>query len=110
MAIYITQGRYTPDAVKGMAAKPENREKAVGEFMDKAGCKLHGLYLTFGEYDFLSICEAPSEKAMAAALIAGAAAGGVTGLKTALAIPAKDAVKAFELAGPLAKSFKPPGG
>jgi hypothetical protein len=47
---------------------------------------------------------------MAAALIAGAAAGGVTGLKTALAIPAKDAVKAFELAGPLAKSFKPPGG
>jgi uncharacterized protein with GYD domain len=110
MAIYITQGRYTPDAVKGMAAKPENREKAVAEFMEKAGCKLHGLYLTFGEYDFLSICEAPSEKAMAAALIAGAAAGGVTGLKTALAIPAKDAVKAFELAGPLAKSFKPPGG
>lgn len=110
MAIYITQGRYTADAVKGMAARPEDREKAVAAFMEKAGCKLHGLYLTFGEYDFLSICEAPSEQAMAAALIAGAASGGVTGLKTALAIPAKDAVKAFELAGPLTKSFKPPGG
>ncbi len=110
MAIYITQGRYTADAVKGMTANPENREKAVGEFMEKAGCKLHALYLTFGEYDFLSVCEAPSEEAMAAALIAGAAAGGVTHLKTSLAIPAKDAKKAFQLAGPLAKSFKPPGG
>jgi hypothetical protein len=28
MAIYITQGRYTSDAVKGMVANPENREKA----------------------------------------------------------------------------------
>ena len=27
MAIYITQGRYTPDAVKGMVANPENRER-----------------------------------------------------------------------------------
>jgi hypothetical protein len=29
IAIYITQGRYTSDAVKGMVANPENREKAV---------------------------------------------------------------------------------
>jgi uncharacterized protein with GYD domain len=37
MAIYITQGRYTPDAVKGMVANPENREKAVADLMEKAG-------------------------------------------------------------------------
>ena len=37
MAIYITQGRYTPDAVKGMVASPENREKAVADLMEKAG-------------------------------------------------------------------------
>jgi len=110
MAIYITQGRYTADAVKRMAANPENREKAVAELMEKAGCKLHALYFTFGEYDFLSISEAPNEAAMASALVAGAASGGVTGLKTSLAIPAKDAVKVFELAGPLAASFKSPGG
>ena len=39
MAIYITQGRYTPDAVKGMVANPENREKAVADLMEKAGCQ-----------------------------------------------------------------------
>ena len=109
MTIYITQGRYTADAVEGMAANPENREKSVAELMAKAGCKLHALYFTFGDYDFLSISEAPNEEAMAAALIAGAASGGITGLKTSVAISAKDAVKAFKLAGPLAKSFKPPG-
>src|ERR1019366_5282479 len=36
MAIYITQGRYTSDAVKGMVANPENREKAVADLMEKA--------------------------------------------------------------------------
>ena len=62
MAIYITQGRYTPDAVKGMVANPENREKAVADLMEKAGAKLLAQYFTFGEYDFLSITEAPSEE------------------------------------------------
>ncbi|HMF06983.1 MAG TPA: GYD domain-containing protein [Methylocella sp.] len=109
MTIYITQGRYTAEAVAGMTANPENREKALAELMEKAGCKLHAHYFTFGEYDFLSISEAPNEEAMAAALIAGAASGGISGLKTSVAITAKDAMKAFKLAGPLAKSFKPPG-
>jgi len=33
MAIYITQGRYTSDAVKGLVANPENREKAVADLI-----------------------------------------------------------------------------
>jgi uncharacterized protein with GYD domain len=109
MAIYITQGRYTADAIKGMVATPENREKAVAELMEKAGAKLHALYFTFGDYDFLSVSEAPSEEVMASALIAGAASGGISHLKTSIAITAKDAVKAFKSAAPLAKSFKAPG-
>jgi uncharacterized protein with GYD domain len=92
-----------------MVANPGNREKAVAEFMEKAGCKLHALYFTFGEYDFLSISEAPNEEAMVAALIAGAASGGITCLKTLVAMSAKETMKAFKAAGPLAKSFKSPG-
>ena len=44
MAIYITQGRYTSDAVQGMVANPENREKAVADLMEKAGAKLPALF------------------------------------------------------------------
>jgi uncharacterized protein with GYD domain len=109
MAIYITQGRYTPDAVKGMVANPENREKAAADLMEKAGGKLLAHYFTFGEYDFLSISEAPSEEVMASALIAGAASGGISHFRTSVAMTAKDAMKAFKSAGALSKSFKPPG-
>ncbi|HUB65088.1 MAG TPA: GYD domain-containing protein [Methylocella sp.] len=109
MAIFITQGRYTSDAIKGMVAKPENREKAVADLMEKAGAKLVALYFTFGEYDFLSISEAPNEEVMASALIAGAASGGVSHLRTSVAMTAEHAIKAFTSAGKLSKSFKPAG-
>jgi uncharacterized protein with GYD domain len=109
MAIFITQGRYTSDAVKGMVTNPENRERAVADLMEKAGAKLLALYFTFGEYDFLSISEARSEEVMASALIAGAASGGVSHLRTTIAMTSKDAMKAFKSAGALSKSFKPPG-
>ena len=34
MPIYISRGRFTSDAVKGMLAKPENREEAGGNLSD----------------------------------------------------------------------------
>jgi uncharacterized protein with GYD domain len=75
----------------------------------RRGAKLLSHYFTFGEYDFLSAAEAPSEEVMASALIAGAASGGIFHLRTSVAMTAKDAIKAFKSAGALSKSFKPPG-
>jgi len=40
MPLFITQGRYTQDAVKGMLAKPEDRAEAVGQLFAKSGGKL----------------------------------------------------------------------
>jgi uncharacterized protein with GYD domain len=77
--------------------------------MEKAGAKLLGLYFTFGEYDILSISDAPSDEVMASALIAGAASGGVSHLRTTVGMTSKEAMKAFKSAGALSKSFKPPG-
>jgi len=61
MPIFITQGRYTRDAVKGMLARPEDRADQVSRLLSKIGGRLIGYYVTFGEYDFLAIAEAPSE-------------------------------------------------
>ncbi len=61
MPIYITQGRYTREAIKGMIVKPEDRADAVGRCVAKAGGHLIGYYLTFGDYDFLCIAEMPSD-------------------------------------------------
>jgi len=40
MTIYISRGRFTPEAVKGMLAKPENREQAVAKLYQSVGGKL----------------------------------------------------------------------
>jgi uncharacterized protein with GYD domain len=61
MTTYIVQGRYSPEAIKGMMAKPEDRAAAVAKLFEAAGGKLISYYLTFGEYDFLCVAEADSE-------------------------------------------------
>ena len=63
MPIYISRGRFTSDAVKGMLAKPENREEAVAKLFKNVGGRLIGWYLTFGHHDWLAIAEFPDEKA-----------------------------------------------
>jgi len=110
MPIFITQGRYTREAVKGMIVKPEDRADAVGRLISKAGGRLVGHYFTFGEYDFLCIAEAPSETQMAAALLAAASSGGVTDLRTTLAMTSVEAKGAFAAASDLAPGFKSAGG
>ena len=72
MPIYITQGRYTREAIKGMIVRPEDRADAVARLLSKAGGRLLGYYLTFGEYDFLCIFEVASDTQAAAALLAAA--------------------------------------
>jgi len=110
MPIYISQGRYTRDAIKGMIIKPEDRADAVGRLFAKAGGKLIAYYVTFGEYDFMVIGEAPSETQMAAVLLAAASSGGVTDLKTTLAMSSVEAKGAFAAASDLAPGFKSAGG
>jgi uncharacterized protein with GYD domain len=110
MPIFITQGRYTRDAVKGMVVSPEDRADAVGRLLAKAGGKLIGYYLTFGEYDFLVIAEAPGATQMAAVLLAAASGGGVSDLKTTLAMNSVEAKGAFAAASDLTHIVRSPGG
>ena len=110
MATYITQGRYTREAIKGMTVKPEDRYEALSKHASRAGGRLIGYYLTFGEYDFMTIIEAPSETQMAAILLSAAGAGGITDLRTTVAFSAIEAKGAFAAAADLAHSFRTPGG
>lgn len=110
MPIFITQGRYTREAIKGMVVSPEDRSDAVSRLLAKVGGKLIGYYVTFGEYDFLIIAQAPGETQMAAAILAAASGGGVTGLKTTLALTSYEAKGAFAAASDLTAGFRSAGG
>lgn len=110
MPTFITQGRYTREAIKGMVVRPEDRADALSRLLAKVGGKLVGYYLTFGEYDFVVIAEAPGENQMAAALLAVSSGGGVTDLKTTLAMNSIEAKGAFAAASDLTLGFRTPGG
>jgi uncharacterized protein with GYD domain len=109
MSTYISRGRFTAKAIKGMLAKPENREEAVGKLYKSVGGKLIGWYLTFGRTDWLAIGEFPDEKAAAAAVLAAAAGGSLSDIETTVVMTAKEAVATFQSAGKAAKSFRSAG-
>ena len=109
MSTYIVQGRWTPNAIKGMLAHPEDRAEALKKLYDATGGKLISYYITFGEYDFLIVAESPNEKAVLSGLIVAAAGGAVTNLKTTLAVTTAEAKEAFEAAKGLISTYKPPG-
>ena len=108
MPLFISQGRFTPEALRGMLAKPENREAAIRDLFAQSEGKLLAYYMTFGEYDFLVVSEGPYEGAAISTIVA-AATGGVTDLKTTLAMTSEDMRKAFEKAGSIASRFKAAG-
>lgn len=110
MPTYITQGRYTRDAIKGMIVKPEDRADQVARLISKVGGRLIAYYVTFGDYDFLAIAEAPNDVQMAAVLFAAGSGGGVTDLRTTVALTSIEAKGAFAAAADLAPSFKSAGG
>ena len=109
MPIFISQGRYTQEALRGMMTSPEDRSQAVSKLIEAAGGRLLSYYVTFGEYDWLIVTECPDEQAVAAAVIAAAAGGGVTDMKTTVAMTSSQAMQVFQQAGNLAKSFRSAG-
>ena len=112
MTVYITQGRYTLEAIEGMVNKPEDRAEPVAALAKAIGGKLLDYYVTFGEYDFLVIIQGgrnKNETDTMAALLAAAASGGVTDLKTIVAVKSKDSMKAMRKAKRVIKGFKPAG-
>jgi uncharacterized protein with GYD domain len=110
MPIFIIQGRYSRDAIKGMIARPEDRAEQVSRLISRVGGRLIGYYVTFGDYDFITIAEAPDATQVAAALLAAGGSGGVKDLKTTIALTPAEAKGAFAAAGELARGFRPAGG
>ena len=110
MPIFITQGRYTRDAIKGMVASPEDRAETVAKLAQQAGGKLLAYYITMGEYDFLTIFEMPSHKEACAVALTAAASGGVTDVKTTLAMTSAEAKEVFAASGKAASGFRAAGG
>lgn len=109
MAIYITQARYTHQALSGLVQQPEDRYEEVRGLFERAGCKLLSYYMTLGEYDFIITYEAPNPIAVVSVLATAGAGGGVTDTKTITAVTTAEAKQALELAKAGAGKFRSAG-
>src|SRR5262249_3888079 len=78
----VTRGRFTHEYVKGLLDAPEDREAAVRQVIEAVGGKVISFYVTTGETDFLLISEANEAEAIIASLMAAAAAGTISDVRT----------------------------
>lgn len=109
MPLFITQGRFTHEYIRGGMAKPEDRYAVISRLIEQAGGKLVSLYITLGQYDFLVVSEMPDAKAASILAFVATGGGGIEGSVTTQAFTTAEARDMFETAGKLAGSYKPIG-
>jgi uncharacterized protein with GYD domain len=109
MPLFITQGRFTREYIKGGLAKPEDRHAAIARLCEHAGGKLVSLHFTLGQYDFIVFSEMPDAKAASVLAFVAAAGGGIEGSVTTQAFTTAEAKDMFTAAGKIAGDYKPMG-
>ncbi|MCA0271647.1 MAG: GYD domain-containing protein [Proteobacteria bacterium] len=108
MAQYIVTGCYTPAAMKGMIAKPTDRETATAAVIAAAGGKLESFFLTTGETDFIIRVTTNDILKMLASLIAVGASGAVSNFKTVQCFTSAEFLQAQQAAGAIAAKYSSP--
>jgi uncharacterized protein with GYD domain len=88
--MYAMLSTLGPDGWETVREKPDRILQVRGE-VEALGLKVHAQYALMGQYDFLSIIEAPDEKSMANAAIMLAARGTMR-TTTLPAIPVEELV------------------
>jgi uncharacterized protein with GYD domain len=109
MAIFILQGRFTSQYIKGGLAAPEDRTAAMSRLCEQAGGRLITLYYTLGQYDFALISEMPDAKSAALLPLVITAGGAVTDTVTSPAFTTAEGKEMFQRAGQIVGSYKPMG-
>jgi uncharacterized protein with GYD domain len=109
MAIFITQGRFTREYIKGGLAKPEDRQGAISQLCEQAGGKLISLYFTLGQHDFMVIADMPDAQAASVLAFVASGGGGIENSVTTQAFTTAEAKALFERAGKIAGAYKPMG-
>lgn len=110
MAIFVTQGRFTREYVRGELAKPEDRQAAIARLCEQAGGRMLSLHFTLGHYDFLVMSDMPDAKAAAMISLVASGGGGISDVVTSQAFTTAEAKELFERAGKIAGLYKPMGG
>jgi uncharacterized protein with GYD domain len=108
MSLYMVQAAYTSQAWSAMSRKPEDREKAVRDLVERAGGKLQNTYFSFGPFDVVVIFDAPDAPTAAAIAVAANNAGHLRSIQTTPLLTVSEAMEVMRKAGTL--SYNAPTG
>ena len=76
MPTYITLFQWTQKGIENLKDSPKRLDKAK-EAIKAGGGKMQAFYLTMGQYDGVTISEAPNDEAYAKTMLALASAGSI---------------------------------
>jgi uncharacterized protein with GYD domain len=105
MPSYLLQASYSTESLAALIKKPQNRTEAVQKVIEKIGGKMVGLWLSFGDYDIVSIIEMPDNSGAAAFALAIAAGGAIKNVKTTPLLSPEDGIAAMKKAA--TSGYKP---
>ena len=109
MAKYAFMGGYTTETWARFVQNPGDRVGPVRKTIESAGGKLDTLYWSFGEDDFLAICDFPDDVSAAAASVGVGSSGALRNFRTVKLIAADELNKVLEKARVVAGVYVPPG-
>lgn len=93
MPDYIMLTNLTPEGVQTLKNNP-NRVGEVNKEVEQLGAKVKGQWATLGQYDFITVIEAPDDKTMAKVSVELGSRGTMSS-QTLAAMPAKDLAEAL---------------
>ena len=93
MAVFIMLTKLTSNGVRTIKDNP-GRVQEVNREVEQLGVKVLNQWATLGEYDFVSVVEAPDETTMAKVSVE-LGSRGTTYNETMAAIPAEDFIKSL---------------
>ena len=99
MPLYMTQASYTPEAWAALTQNPQDRSEALRGLAESMGGRLISFHYSFGDYDIVTMQEAPDDKTAAAILVAAVSAGHLKAIKTTPLLSVEDAMEVLRRAG-----------
>ena len=95
MAHYLLQTAYTKTAWVAMTRSPHNRLDALRPVVQRLGGSVVNAWMSFGDYDFLLICELPDNVSAAALSMAVSSGGAVKAVKTTPLLSMEEGLEAL---------------
>jgi uncharacterized protein with GYD domain len=108
MPLYMIQFAYTPEAKAALARVPEDRSVVFGQLVEDMGGQMHAFYKSLGEYDGVTIFEAPDEQAAHSIELAASQPGHLKETKITTLLPIKESMEAMREASK--KEYRAPKG